>query len=103
MRGCKAEAVGLSLSRKLHVMAEVAVTHPSVIQLCSSYSTVTALENDRTVPRANWAGSKAAVTCAVPIPCRETLDKVPAERVLPQFPCHTVNTGCGADESLMTS
>lgn len=45
--GCKAEAVGPSLSSELHMKAEVAVTRPSIIQPCSSYSTGIALENDR--------------------------------------------------------
>lgn len=49
--------------------------------------------------RDSQAGSKAAVTCTVPVLCRQTLDKAPAEQVLPQFPCCTVSTGCGADES----
>lgn len=49
--------------------------------------------------RDSWAGSKAAVTCTVPILSREMLDRVPAEQVLPQFPCCTVKTGCGAGES----
>lgn len=39
MRGCRAKAVGLSLSSELHVVAEVAVTRPSF------------LESDRAVPQ----------------------------------------------------